>query len=114
MNIGNAARVSPTDHSETTMTTTLTPPERPTTTDHVTPAACAVLHGRHPLRGYAVTWHLTPVSTRRRGAGVTFVVERADGVIEDDVVWQLAEKETVVMTTAEACELVRRVALESH
>jgi hypothetical protein len=94
------------------MTTTMTPLGRPTATvDRPTPTTSAVLHGRHPLRGYAVTWRLTPVSSRWPGGAVTFVVERADGVIDDDLVWQLAEKESVVMTTAEACDLVRRVSL---
>ena len=69
-----------------------------------TRGASAVLHGLHPLRGYPVTWHLTPLE---RGQ---FLVERADGHIDDDLAWALAEKETSVMTTAQMCEVVRRSA----
>ena len=68
--------------------------------------AFAVLHGRHPLRGYAVTWRLTPLAAARQGLG--FLVERADGHIEDDRVWELAEKETALMTSTEVSRLVRR------
>ena len=68
----------------------------------------AVLHGRHPLRGYAVTWRLTPVASARGAA--TFLVERADGHIEDDRVWELAEKESALMTSTEVSRLVRRSA----
>lgn len=69
--------------------------------------ASAVLHGVHPLRGYPVTWHLTPVTDRRSGLA-DFLVERADGHIEDPLVWDLAEKDTVIMSAHEMCELVRR------
>lgn len=69
----------------------------------------AVVHGAHPLRGYPVTWRLTPV--RGGGAGhAEFLVEWADGEIDDDVVWQLAEKQTAVLSAAEARDLVERVA----
>lgn len=82
-------------------------------------ATSAVLHGVHPLRGYPVTWHLTPLGVQAldrygsevhaRTAGVAdFLVERADGHIEDPLVWDLAEKETVIMTAHEMCDLVRR------
>lgn len=67
-----------------------------------------VLHGLHPLRGYPVTWHLTPLPPGGRGPA-TFRVERADGYLTDDLVWHLAEKDTVVMTAGEVAELVRRV-----
>lgn len=67
----------------------------------------AVLHGRHPLRGYEVTWHLTPLPTKPRGTA-EFLVERADGHIEDPTVWELAEKEVFILDTPSACELVRR------
>ncbi|WP_182112660.1 MULTISPECIES: hypothetical protein [unclassified Actinotalea] len=69
--------------------------------------ASAVLHGVHPLRGYPVTWHLTPLAYRTGGLA-DFLVERADGHIEDSLVWDLAEKDTVIMTAHEMCELVRR------
>lgn len=72
-----------------------------------TRASSAVLHGVHPLRGYPVTWHLTPLPPAGRGSAA-FLVERADGDIVDDVVWELAEKESTVMTTAQMCDLVRR------
>lgn len=85
------------------MPRTLTPVSRPPI------VTSAVLHGRHPLRGYPVTWRITPVTTKPVGGAVTFVVERADGHIVDDLVWELAEKDTVTMTAAEAGELVRRV-----
>ncbi|WP_199422516.1 hypothetical protein [Actinotalea solisilvae] len=71
--------------------------------------ASAVLHGTHPLRGYAVTWHLTPLGTHLTGPA-DFLVERADGHIEDPLVWELAEKDTSIMTAHQMCELVRRAA----
>lgn len=71
-----------------------------------------VLHGRHPLRGYPVTWRIRPAATDgRRNAPPSFVVERADGHIEDDLVWQLAEKESAVVGAAEVHALVERVRL---
>lgn len=75
--------------------------------------ASAVLHGIHPLRGYAVTWHLTPLPAAGSGPA-TFLVERADGHIEDRTVWQLAEKDVCVMTAPQMCELVRRVSRGGH
>lgn len=69
-------------------------------------AASAVLHGVHPLRGYPVTWRLTPLPSRRGEA--TFLVERADGHIETDMAWAPAEKDTRVMTATELSHLVRR------
>ncbi len=70
--------------------------------------ASAVLHGMHPLRGYPATWHLTPLTSAEHGSP-DFLVERADGHIDDPLVWELAEKETVVMDTHEVTELARRV-----
>ncbi len=72
-----------------------------------TTGVSAVLHGTHPLRGYPVTWHLTPLASRASGTA-DFLVERADGHIEDPLVWDLAEKDTSIMTAHEMCELVRR------
>ncbi|WP_024286201.1 hypothetical protein [Cellulomonas sp. KRMCY2] len=69
--------------------------------------ASAVLHGMHPLRGYPVTWHLTPLVARPQHPA-EFLVERADGHIEDATAWQLAEKEVAVMDSREMCDLVRR------
>ncbi|NCT91025.1 hypothetical protein GXB85_08705 [Cellulomonas sp. APG4] len=62
----------------------------------------------HPLRGYPVTSHLTPLPSAERG-GASFVVERADGHITDPQVWVLAEKDVQLMTAHQMCELVRRV-----
>ena len=82
-------------------------------------APSAVLHGIHPLRGYPVTWHLTPITPvsrhphAQRGA-TEFLVERADGLIDDPTAWDLAEKESAVLTTAEACALVRRISRPMH
>ncbi|MBX9245350.1 hypothetical protein ICW40_11095 [Actinotalea ferrariae] len=76
-----------------------------------TVGASAVLHGTHPLRGYPVTWHLTPLATRVQATGSgagDFLVERADGHILDPLVWDLAEKDTTIMSAHEMCELVRR------
>ncbi|WP_250445791.1 hypothetical protein [Actinotalea sp. C106] len=75
-------------------------------------ASAVVLYGIHPLRGYAVTWHLTPLPAvparaGRRPGGAQFVVERADGHITDSLAWQLAEKEVAVLGVAEVSRLVR-------
>ena len=78
-------------------------------------APSAVLHGIHPLRGYPVTWHLTPITAQgRHNSPTDFLVERADGLIDDAQVWDLAEKETTVLTTAETTALVRRIARPMH
>ena len=71
-------------------------------------ARSAVVHGIHPLRGYPVTWHLTPMASPRTGPH-EFLVERADGHIDDDAVWAFAEKDATVMSSSEAADLVRRV-----
>ena len=73
----------------------------------------AVVHGTHPLRGYPVTWRLTPLPGHNHG-GYEFVVESADGHIDDDRVWELAEKDRVVLTATQASELVRRVTRSTH
>ena len=71
-------------------------------------SALAVVHGRHPMRGYPVTWHLTPV---RGGPGkpVSFLVERADGDIDDEEAWRYAVKDAELVSPEEARELVRRL-----
>jgi len=66
----------------------------------------AVLHGMHPLRGYPVTWRLTP---RASAEGTTFRVEQADGDIEDELSWLYVEIEESEMTADEVRNLVRRV-----
>lgn len=68
----------------------------------------AVVHGRHPMRGYPVTWHLTPVPGGP-GTPVSFLVERADGEIDDDDAWRYAIKESELVSIDQARELVRRV-----
>ena len=77
------------------------------------PTLSAVVHGTHPLRGYPVTWHLTPMPGHQHGEH-EFLVEAADGHIDDDRVWQLAEKDTRVLSAAETSELVRRVTRHAH
>ncbi|NTW39092.1 MAG: hypothetical protein HGA44_04265 [Cellulomonadaceae bacterium] len=79
-----------------------------TTDQLVAQEATVVLHGMHPLRGYPVTWHLTPLHTVP-GETPLFRVESADGEIDDDVVWQLAERHVTELTGAEVRSLVRRV-----
>lgn len=71
-------------------------------------AATAVVHGMHPTRGYPVTWRITPVPGRRGRA--EFLVEQADGMIEDDDAWYDAIKTVEVVTADEARELVDAVA----
>lgn len=71
-------------------------------------AATAVVHGMHPTRGYPVTWRITPVPGRRGRA--EFLVEQADGMIEDDDAWYYAIKTVEVVTADEARELVGAVA----
>lgn len=70
--------------------------------------ACAVVHGTHPLRGYAVTWRLTPLPPGRDGHA-SFLVEQADGHLTDDEAWRLAVKDTAVLPAHEARALVARV-----
>lgn len=67
--------------------------------------ASGVVHGMHPTRGYPVTWHITPVpgGLRRR---VEFLVEQADGDIDDDEAWRHAVKTVEVVSAEEARELV--------
>ena len=67
--------------------------------------ASAVVHGMHPTRGYPVTWHITPVpgGLRRRAE---FLVEQADGCIDDDDAWRYAVKTVELVSADEARELV--------
>ena len=60
------------------------------------------------MRGYPVTWHLTPVPGGP-GTPVSFLVERADGDIDDDDAWRYATKDAALVSTEEARELVRRL-----
>lgn len=86
-------------------TTTLTLPSG----DAATPRSTAVvLHGLHPLRGYDVTWRVIPLGRDSQGES-SFLVQRADGHIENDDVWACAEKETFMLSTDGVRELVRRV-----
>ncbi len=68
-------------------------------------AGSVVVHGTHPTRGYPVTLHITPVAggLRRR---VDFLVEQADGRIEDDEAWTTAIKTVELVSAEEARELV--------
>ncbi|KGM11135.1 hypothetical protein [Cellulomonas bogoriensis] len=70
-----------------------------------------VLHGHHPLRGNATTWHVTPVEQAQcLAAQAEFVVERAEGHISDPAAWSQVEKEVLVMTATETRDLVQRIA----
>lgn len=70
-----------------------------------TSASTMVVHGRHPLRGYPVTWRITPLTAP--GGEAMFVVERADGHLAD-AAWQLAEKQSSLMSVEGVRELVRQ------
>lgn len=70
------------------------------------PGSSAVVHGMHPMRGYPVTCVITPVPGRQ----ATFLVERADGDIEDDDAWEYAAKESLVLSADQTRELVAAVA----
>ncbi|MCV2392720.1 hypothetical protein OEB99_00210 [Actinotalea sp. M2MS4P-6] len=67
----------------------------------------AVLHGTHPLRGYPVTYRLTPL-VRQPGMPAGFMVEEADGDLSEDA-WETAEISRVLMTPVQVRELVARV-----
>ena len=67
----------------------------------------AIVYGMHPMRGYPVTFHITPVVDRRPGL---FLVERADGRIADDDAWRWAAKDAQVLSAEQAADLVSRVA----
>lgn len=69
--------------------------------------ASAVVYGMDPMRGYPVTFHITPVRGRTPAA---FLVERADGQIADAEAWQWAAKDAEVLSAEEAADLVTRVA----
>lgn len=68
----------------------------------------AVLRGSHPLRGYPVTWRITPL--RREGnAPASFLVEHADGDVQSDEAWESAERDEAVMNAFQVRELITRV-----
>lgn len=67
-------------------------------------ASTAVGYGTDPMRGYPVTFHITPVP----GRGM-FVVERADGRLADDLAWRLAPKDAQVLSGPQAADLVSRL-----
>lgn len=67
-------------------------------------ATTVVLHGIHPLRGYPVTWHVTPLDAP--GTTTAFLVERADGHLAETS-WAAAEKETALMDVDGVRRLVR-------
>lgn len=68
-------------------------------------ASTMVVHGRHPLRGYPVTWRITPLTAP--GGEAMFVVERADGHLSDEA-WHLAERTSSLMGVDGVRELVRQ------
>jgi hypothetical protein len=76
-----------------------------------TSASTMVVHGRHPLRGYPVTWRITPLTAP--GGEAMFVVERADGHLVDTA-WQLAEKQSSLMSVEGVRELVRQAREHGH
>jgi hypothetical protein len=78
------------------------------TTSRPTSGTSAVLRGAHPLRGYPVTYRITPL-VRRPGVAAGFLVEEADGDLGSDEAWELAERSQQVMTAAQVRELVQRV-----
>jgi hypothetical protein len=71
-----------------------------------TTGTSAVVHGMHPMRGYPVTCVITPVP----GRPATFLVQSADGDIDDDDAWQYAAKESLVLSAEQTRELVAAVA----
>ncbi len=68
----------------------------------------AVLRGCHPLRGYPVTWRITPLR-REANAPALFLVEHADGDLQSDEAWDSAERDESVMNAFQVRELIARV-----
>jgi hypothetical protein len=68
----------------------------------------AVVRGHHPLRGYPVTWRITPLR-HAPGASTDFLVEQADGHLDDEDAWNAAERSETVMTSGQVRELIDRV-----
>ena len=71
----------------------------------------AVLRGAHPLRGYPVTYRITPL-LRQPGMPAGFMVEEADGDLSEDA-WEAAERSRVLMTPRQVRDLVQRVTAHS-
>lgn len=71
----------------------------------------AVLRGAHPLRGYPVTYRITPL-VRQPGVPAGFMVEEADGDLSEDA-WETAERSRVLMTSGQVRDLVKRVTAHS-
>ncbi len=72
----------------------------------------AVLHGAHPLRGYPVTYRITPL-VRQAGVAAGFLVEEADGDLGSDEAWETAERSQQLMTAGQVRELVERVSFHN-
>lgn len=72
-------------------------------------AGSVVVYGMHPTRGYPVTFRITPVATGALRSRVDFLVEQADGRIEDDEAWICAIKTVELLSADEARELVDEV-----
>jgi len=82
-------------------TTTMIAPER-------VAASSAVLRGCHPLRGYPVTWRITPLR-RENGMPAMYLVEHADGDMQSEEAWNSAEREESLMNAFQVRELIARV-----
>jgi hypothetical protein len=68
----------------------------------------AYLHGSHAMRGYPVTYRITPL-VRQPGVPAGFLVEEADGDLSTDEAWESAERSHLLMTSRQVQELVQRV-----
>ena len=58
------------------------------------------------MRGYPVTYRITPVP----GRPAAYLVESADGQIDDDDTWQYAAKESLVLSVEQTLKLVESIA----
>lgn len=67
----------------------------------------AMLRGSHPLRGYPVTYRITPL-TRQPGVPAGFMVEEADGDLTHES-FDDTGAHRVLMTAGQVRELVQRV-----
>jgi len=58
------------------------------------------------MRGYPVTYRITPVP----GRPAAYLVESADGQIDDDDAWQYAARESLVLSVEQTLKLVESIA----
>lgn len=82
-------------------------------TPRPTSGTSAVLRGAHPLRGYPVTYRITPL-VRRPGVAASFLVEEADGELASDEAWESAERSQQLMTAGQVRELVQRISFHNQ